>query len=68
MTLAHLQSVETQVQKQYRGLLSTPADKQTPNMRADALQCLGALQLLKQLIAAEMVELQSPPGPTGPDL
>lgn len=67
MTLATLQAIQGQLEAQQVQLKSMVSDKPAIQY-CNMIELLGALQLLKQLIAQEQLELQAPPGATGPVL
>lgn len=67
MTLEFLQKVQRELEAQLNLIVSTPSDKPTIQ-HMNAIELLGATQLIKQLISQEHVLLSSPPGATGPTL
>ena len=66
MTLDILNGIQAQLKAQLAAKLTEP-DGEKPVMRhCNAIEILGALQLIGQLIQLEQVECMSPPGATGP--
>ena len=65
MTLETLQNVQKQLQAQLQHVLTTPNEKPVLQ-HCNAIELLGAMQLMTQLIQQEQLVLQAPPGATGP--
>ena len=67
MTLEFLQNVQAQLKTQLTQILATPQEK--PVMQhCNAIEMMGALQLVGQLIQQEQIMSQAPPGAMGPEL
>ena len=68
MTLETLQGIQAQLNAQLAAKLAEP-DGEKPVMRhCNAIEIMGAIQLIGQLIQLEQQERMAPPGATGPNV
>ena len=65
MTIDTLNEVLRQLQEQLRVILTAPTEKPVIQ-HCNAIEIHGAIQLATQLIQQEQIQLQAPPGSTGP--
>lgn len=68
MTLKTLESVLVQLEHQYLSVLGGITEEKPAMQHCNLIEVCGAIQLAKQLIQQEQIELHAPPGATGPGL
>ena len=68
MTLDTLNGVLSQLNAQYQTVVQQVAPEKPVIQHCNAIEVLGAIQLVKQLIQQEQMVLASPPGATGPEI
>ena len=68
MTLETLQGVQTQLNAQLAAKIAEPDGEKPVMKHCNAIEIMGAIQLISQLIQLEQVECMSPPGATGPNV
>ena len=66
MTLETLEGVLSQLQEQFKSVVQQVAPEKPVIQHCNAIEVLGAIQVVKQLIQQEQMVLASPPGATGP--
>ena len=66
MTLDTLQGIQTQLKAQLVAKIAEPDGEKPVMKHCNAIEIMGAIQLIGQLIQLEQVECMSPPGATGP--
>ena len=68
MTLETLQGVQAQLKAQLVTKIAEPDGEKPVMKHCNAIEIMGALQLIGQLIQLEQVECMAPPGATGPNV
>ena len=66
MTLETLEGVLSQLNAQFQAVVQQVAPEKPVIQHCNAIEVLGAIQVVKQLIQQEQMVLASPPGATGP--
>ena len=66
MTLETLESALSQLNVQLQAVVQQVAPEKPVIQHCNAIEVLGAIQVVKQLIQQEQIVLASPPGATGP--
>ena len=68
MTLEILQGIEAQLKQQLAAKLAEPEGEKPVMRHCNAIEIMGALQLIGQLIQLEQQVVMAPPGATGPNV
>ena len=66
MTLETLEGVLSQLNEQFKAVVQQVAPEKPVIQHCNAIEVLGAIQVVKQLIQQEQLVMQAPPGATGP--
>ena len=66
MTLAFLEMMLEQLNAQFKSVVEQVNPEKPVVQHCNAIEVLGAIQLMKQLIQQEKGTLAAPPGATGP--
>ena len=66
MTLDTLNGVLSQLNAQFQSVVQQVNPEKPVIQHCNAIEVLGAIQVVKQLIQQEQLVLSSPPGATGP--
>ena len=68
MTLETLQGIQAQLNAQLAAKLAEPAGEKPVMRHCNAIEIMGAIQLIGQLIQLEQQVVMAPPGATGPNV
>ena len=68
MTLEMLQGIQAQLNTQLAAKLAEPEGEKPVMRHCNAIEIMGALQLIGQLIQLEQQAVMAPPGATGPNV
>ena len=66
MTLAFLEMMLEQLNAQFKSVVEQVNPEKPVVQHCNAIEVLGAIQVMKQLIQQEQATLAAPPGATGP--